>query len=137
MQITSAQSRRRARIEIIPLIDIMFFLLATFIMVSLSMIKNLGVPVNLPSAFSAKSNDGKPSASVSVSKEGKLFWNKEEMILGALPAKLRDLLATDPDPKISIHGDKESNFGLVVSVLDVARKAGVKHTALRTLGGGK
>jgi biopolymer transport protein ExbD len=48
--IPSPRGQKRARIEIIPLIDIMFFLLATFVMVSLSMVKNQGIPVRLPSA---------------------------------------------------------------------------------------
>ena len=50
MKITSPVSRKKARIEIIPLIDIMFFLLATFVMVSMSMVKNQGIAVNLPKA---------------------------------------------------------------------------------------
>lgn len=49
-KIPSPRSNKRARIEIIPLIDIIFFLLATFVMVSLSMVQNRGIPVTLPAA---------------------------------------------------------------------------------------
>jgi biopolymer transport protein ExbD len=137
MQLPSPQTRRRARIEIIPLIDIMFFLLATFIMVSLSMIKNLSVPINLPAAHSAKTDQDKPAAAISVDKDGKIFWNKEASSLDQLPARLRGLVAADPDPKVFIHGDKAADFGTVVSVLDAVRKAGIKRTSIRTSPGKK
>jgi biopolymer transport protein ExbD len=132
MKIPSPVARRRARIEIIPLIDIMFFLLATFIMVSLSMIKNVSVPINLPAAHSAKADSSKAPVAVTVTKDGKIYWNKEETTLEALPAKLQVLAASDSDAKVFIHGDKKADFGSVVSVLDLIRQAGIKHTAIRT-----
>jgi biopolymer transport protein ExbD len=132
MKIPSPVARRRARIEIIPLIDIMFFLLATFIMVSLSMIKNVSVPINLPAAHSAKADSRKASVAVTVTKDGKIYWNKEETTLEALHEKLQAMAASDSDAKVFIHGDKKADFGSVVSVLDLIRQAGIKHTAIRT-----
>lgn len=132
MKIPSPQARRRARIEIIPLIDIMFFLLATFIMVSLSMIKNVAVPINLPSAHSAKSDNSKAPVAVTITKEGKIYWNKDETTLEAIPEKLKALADSDSEAKVFIHGDKKAEFGLVVSVMDDIRRAGIKHTAIRT-----
>ena len=135
MQIPSTQARRRARIEIIPLIDIMFFLLATFVMVSLSMIQNSSIPVALPSAHSGKPDSGLSSVTVTVTREGKIFWNKTETDLAGLPEKLRALTVSDGDAKVFIHGDKKSDFGLVVSVLDAVKRAGIEHTAIRTTAG--
>ncbi len=132
MRIPSPVARRRARIEIIPLIDIMFFLLATFIMVSLSMIQNQGLPVNLPSASSARADSSKPSVALSVTSEGRIYWNKEEVPMDSLAGRLQGLAASDPDAKVIINGDRKSDFGTVVAVLDAARKAGIKHTAIRT-----
>jgi biopolymer transport protein ExbD len=132
MKIPNPQARRRARIEIIPLIDIMFFLLATFIMVSLSMIKNVSVPISLPAAHSAISDTAKAPVAVTVTKDGKIYWNKEETTLEALPAKLKALADSDGDAKVFIHGDKKADFGSVVVVLDAIRQAGIKHTAIRT-----
>jgi len=132
MKIPNPQVRRRARIEIIPLIDIMFFLLATFIMVSLSMIKNVSVPINLPAAHSAKVDSGKASVAITVTKDGKIYWNKEETTLEALPEELKALSASDNDAKVFVHGDKKADFGSVVSVLDLIRQAEIKHTAIRT-----
>lgn len=135
MIIPSSQPRRRARIEIIPLIDIMFFLLATFIMVSLSMIQNQSVPVNLPSARSAQTDQAKSSTAITVTQEGKIYFNKVETTLEALPAQLKQLAASEADPKVLIHGDKKADLGTVVSVLDAVRRAGIKHTAIRTMTG--
>ncbi len=132
MRIPSPAARRRARIEIIPLIDIMFFLLATFIMVSLSMIQNQGLPVNLPSASSAKADSSHPSAALSVTSDGRVYWNKEEVTMDSLTGRLQGLAGSDPDAKVIINGDKKADFGTVVAVLDAARKAGIRHTAIRT-----
>lgn len=132
MKIPSPVARRRARIEIIPLIDIMFFLLATFIMVSLSMIKNVSVPINLPAAHSTKADSSKALVAITVDKDGKIYWSKEETTLEALPEKLKALVDSDNDAKVFIHGDKKADFGSVVSVLDLIRQAGIKRTAIRT-----
>lgn len=135
MRIASPYTRKKARIEIIPLIDIMFFLLATFIMVSLSMIKNESVPVSLPSAQSSKTSNDKSPVGITVTKDGKVFWNKEEVGLDGLPDKLKALVNLDPEAKVFIHGDKKADFGSVVTVLDDVRQAGIKHTAIRTTKG--
>jgi biopolymer transport protein ExbD len=135
MLIPSIHPRRRARIEIIPLIDIMFFLLATFIMVSLSMIQNQSVPVNLPSARSAQADRAKNLTAITVTQEGKIYFNKAETTLEALPGQLKELAASEGDARVLIHGDKKADFGTVVSVLDAVRRAGIKHTAIRTITG--
>ena len=84
---------KRARIEIIPLIDIIFFLLATFIMVSLSMTKNQGVQVALPSASSAASlgdqQEMEKAVTLTVTDKGDIFYNKDKITLAQLPLKLQ------------------------------------------------
>ena len=76
MKIPAAYQRKRARIEIIPLIDIMFFLLATFVVVSLSMIRNEGITVRLPSAKSATQVERSASITVSISEAGEIYLDK-------------------------------------------------------------
>jgi biopolymer transport protein ExbD len=132
VRIPSTAGRKRARIEIIPLIDIMFFLLATFIMVSMSMIKNQGMPVNLPAAHASQADSAKASAALSVTQDGQIFWDKQAVSLDELPDKLKALAAADPDAKVFIHGDKKAEFGMVVQVLDAVRRSGIKHSAIRT-----
>src|SRR6266566_2660408 len=66
-----------ARIEIIPLIDIMFFLLAAFMLVSLSMVNMKSVKVNLPTAVASNSDTKKDFLDISVDKSGSLFVDKK------------------------------------------------------------
>ena len=84
---------KRARIEIIPLIDIIFFLLATFIMVSLSMSKNQGVQVALPTAASAASlgDDTEKAVTLIVTVKGDVFYNKEKNSIAQFPLRLKTL----------------------------------------------
>lgn len=124
--------RKRARIEIIPLIDIVFFLLATFVMVSLSMIKNNGVTVHLPSASSATAQDRKLSVTVTVTEGGQLYLDKEKISSSALPARLKALKEKDPDLKVFINGDEKAAFGSAVKVLDEVRRLGITRVAIQT-----
>jgi biopolymer transport protein ExbD len=98
--IPSPRKVRKARIEIIPLIDIIFFLLATFVMVSLSMIKNRGIPVNLPAASSATAQERKDYTAITVTKEGDLYFNKEAMSLEGIVERLRLLKLNEADPPV-------------------------------------
>ena len=81
MKIPAAYQRKRARIEIIPLIDIMFFLLATFVVVSLSMIRNEGITVRLPTAQSATQEERSASITVSISEAGEIYLDKDKVAL--------------------------------------------------------
>ena len=132
MKIPSPRIARRARIEIIPLIDIMFFLLATFVMVSLSMVKNQGMPVKLPVASSSAPQDRKDYTSITVNDKGDFFFNKEPIARADLGPRLAALKSTQPDPKIFINGDAKAEFDNVVAVLDETRKAGISKVAIET-----
>ena len=127
---------KRARIEIIPLIDIIFFLLATFIMVSLSMTKNQGVQVSLPMAGSAASlgdqSEVEKAVTLSVTDKGDVFYNKEKITLAQLPMKLQTLKSTSKDPKVIINSDAGADFKHVVGVLDEVRKIGIGKVGINT-----
>jgi biopolymer transport protein ExbD len=132
MNIPSLRSRKRVRIEIIPLIDVIFFLLATFMMVSLSMVKNNGIKVNLPVAATSAPQERNDRTTISVTKDGDLFFNKEELQLSELPARLQQLKAEQADPKVFINGDEKAFFGSAVEVLDDLRKVGITKVAIDT-----
>ena len=127
---------KRARIEIIPLIDIIFFLLATFIMVSLSMTKNQGVQVALPTASSAASlgdqQEMEKAVTLSVNGKGDIFYNKEKITIAQLPLKLQTLKATSQDPKVILNSDADADFKHVVAVLDEVRKIGIGKVGINT-----
>jgi biopolymer transport protein ExbD len=133
---TTTTGPKRARIEIIPLIDIIFFLLATFIMVSLSMTKNQGVQVALPTAGSAASLGDQPemekAVTLSVNAKGEVFWNKEKITIAQLPMRLQTFKATAKDPKVVINSDGGADFKHVVAVLDEVRRIGIAKVGINT-----
>jgi biopolymer transport protein ExbD len=136
MKIPSASHKRRARIEIIPLIDIIFFLLATFVMVSLSMVKNQGIPVNLPKAKMGQVQEKEAGATVTVTitESNRLYLDKELVDTQTLPERLKTLQAQQPDLRVVFNGDELAYFGDVVRALDQTRRAGIERVAIQTTG---
>ena len=130
--IPSPRSKKRARIEIIPLIDIIFFLLATFVMVSLSMVKNRGIAVNLPTAATGAAQERSEFATISINATGELFFNKQPVDDAQLDAALRQLLAQNSEPRVFINGDTKAEFGKAIAVLDAVRKLGITKVAIET-----
>ena len=128
-----AYNFKRARIEIVPLIDVIFFLLATFVMVSLSMTKNQGVQVQLPNASTAeKIEDRDKAATLTVRQNGEIFFNKDKVTMAQLPFKLQTYKAGVKDPKVVVSAEANSNFRNVVAVLDEARKVGILKVGIST-----
>ena len=124
MTVTSPIPKHKARIEIIPLIDIMFFLLASFMMVSLSQVSMKGWKVNLPEGKSGEVQNKKDYISLSVDKEGTYYFDKEVIALEAIHGKLVQLYRQNPEAKIFIRGDAEAVHGNVTRMLDQIRASG-------------
>ena len=128
-----AYAFKRARIEIVPLIDVIFFLLATLVMVSLSMTKNQGVPVQLPGASTAeKIEDRDKAVTLTVCRNGEIFFNKDKVTVAQLPFKLQTYKAASKDPKIVVSAEANADFRHVVAVLDEARKVGILKVGIST-----
>lgn len=132
MKITLPVNRRRARIEIIPLIDIVFFLLATFVMVSLSMVSNQGISVNLPKASTGQLEDQSKSVTLTVNDQGNIFVDKSMSTFEEMSHHLAQLKAMHPDIKVFINGDDKAFFGQAVAVLDEVRRLGITKVSIRT-----
>lgn len=132
MKLKSRDRRREARIEIIPLIDIMFFLLATFVMVSTAMIKNKGITVHLPASDTSEKSERKDYASLSITENGDYFLDKEPVSAEQLDQKLRVLKESNPDPKIFLNGDKKAQLDKLVAALDAVRRNGISKVGLET-----
>lgn len=132
MNIPSPRGTRRARIEIVPLIDIIFFLLATFVMVSLSMIKNQGIPVNLPSAASSSAQERKDFSAITVTAAGEYFFNKDAVTLEQLVERLKTVRSAEAEPRVFINADEKAEFGKASAVLDEVRKLGISKVAIET-----
>ena len=124
MRFASPIPHKKARIEIIPLIDIMFFLLASFMMVSLSQVTLKGMKVNLPTGASGQVQNKKDYVSLSVDKDGYYYFDKEKIALEAILPRLQQVYKTNPEAKIFIRGDAEAVHGNVTRMLDQIRSSG-------------
>ena len=120
---------RKARIEIIPMIDIIFFLLVFFMVSTLSMTINRGLPVNLPKAASSQ-QDLRESFNVTVTPDGSLFLNKEPISLAELSQRVKAGLEKEPELMVIITADDEARHGAIVAVMDEVRLAGVSRLAI-------
>lgn len=129
MEVASPIPKKHARIEIIPLIDIMFFLLASFMMVSLSQTTMKGMKVNLPTGSSGQTQSKKDYVSFSVDRDGYVYWDKDKINYEDVPNKLRGLYQTNPEAKIFIRGDAEALHGNVTRLLDQIRSTGFTKVA--------
>jgi len=118
-----------ARIEIIPLIDIMFFLLAAFVLVSLSAVNMKSMKVDLPTATAAAPVTGHDFANISVDKAGLVYLDAKPIGNHELVAALSTLRSTHPDPRVFISGDKDVRHGDVIRVLDLVRSTGIQKVA--------
>ena len=132
MEIPSPRAQKRARIEIIPLIDIIFFLLATFVMVSLSMVKQKGIEVNLPPAATGREQTRDDTTVITVNAEGRLFFNREPIERAGLGGRLLALKKVQSDPKVYLNGDEKAPLGLAMAVLDEVRQAGIVKVSIAT-----
>jgi biopolymer transport protein ExbD len=132
MRISSPFPKRRSRIVIIPLIDIMFFLLASFMMISLQMSRTENIKVRLPSAMEAK-QDYKPNmVNIAVDKSGDVWLEKKEISLTALGSTLSNRFSADPQLPVYISGDRDTLHGEMVKVYQTVRAAGIQNVAFIT-----
>ena len=125
MKLRKTRASRRGRIEIIPMIYVMFFLLATFMLASLSMQNLHSLPVNLPKGKAAPMQ-AKTPVTLTVTKEGKIFIDKTPVTLDSMQAVLAAKLKK-PDSSIIISADTAARNGLVVEAMLRARQAGAAH----------
>src|SRR4026209_2118523 len=101
-------AENEARIEIVPLIDIMFFLLAAFMLVSLSMVNMKSVKVHLPTATQATAETQRDFLNISVDKAGAMFLDKKLVGQNELAGALALMHATNASLRVFISGDKEA-----------------------------
>ena len=129
MKIGSPLPRKKARIEIIPLIDIMFFLLAAFMMASLTMIRMQSIKMDLPTATMA-TRDFKPDIiNIAVDKAGDIFIDKKPMNVVELRSYLSNKFQLNTNVPVYISGDKDATHGSIIRVLDIVRREGIQKVS--------
>src|SRR5215813_7281009 len=125
MKVASPVPHKRARIEIIPLIDIMFFLLASFMMVSLSQTHMKGIRVNLPAAIAPPPSQVKDYVSIKVREGNVVTFDNQIVTDDQVLPHLFELHRANPEIKVSISADLMAMHGDVIAVLDKVRSAGI------------
>jgi biopolymer transport protein ExbD len=129
MKIGSPLPHKKARIEIIPLIDIMFFLLASFMLASLNMIRLQSVKMDLPTARTAKQDFKADLVNVSVGKGGEVYVEKNQVTLVELQKYLDDKVKISTNVPVFISADKDARHGYVTRVLNVVHGCGIQKVS--------
>ncbi len=125
MKLRRSRSYRRGRIEIIPMIDVMFFLLVTFMLASLSMQSLNSMAVNLPKG-DAGSLERKEPVTLTITGDRKIFLGKTPVTLESIAPTLKVLLHGN-DRGLIVNADSAAPEGLVVEAMLQAQHAGVEH----------
>jgi biopolymer transport protein ExbD len=114
------------QINIVPMIDVVFAILTFFIMSSLFLTKSEGLPVNLPKAQTAQSQQ-QTKLTVTVDEKGNAFLNRQPTTVQELPAKVKAAMANQPEALVLINADEKVPHGQVIAVMDQLRTVqGVK-----------
>jgi biopolymer transport protein ExbD len=129
LKLHSPLPEKKTRLEIIPLIDVMFFLLASFMMVSLTMTKQQTIKVNLPVASAAQSDFKPDMINLAVNAQGDIFYNKEAITLPALETELSKRFGKDPNTPVYISADVNTRWADQVKALDIAKRVGFTKVA--------
>jgi len=123
--------KKKPRIEIIPMIDTMFFLLVFFMIATLSMTIQHGMPVSLPTAESSTDKMAE-HVSLTLTREGRLYYNKEAITLQELEMRLANLRQSSSDPSLLINADEQVPHGRVIKVMDLIRLSGITSMGIAT-----
>jgi biopolymer transport protein ExbD len=119
-----ARTRKASRIEIIPMIDVMMFLLVFFVLISLNALPALGLRVALPYAANPAHLDIMRRVTLTLTADGNVYLDGEKTTLEAITERLR-ALSRDAKLTVIISGDRDARLQPLVSVLDALKRAGI------------
>ena len=131
MKLRSLRVESQPKIMIIPMIDIIFFLLVFFMMSTLYMVEQRTLPVNLPQASAAQSDMAK-NVAITVAKDGAIYVDQEQIPTELFKARIQAQLARQNDTAFILRADKQAEYGRVVMILDELKAVGVKKVAVAT-----
>jgi biopolymer transport protein ExbD len=129
MRIGTPIPHKKARLEIIPLIDVMFFLLASFMLVSMTMLQLRSLKMSLPTAAAARPGLKPDMINLRVDALGDVFVEKNRTSRPDLWTTLTNRFASDTNLSVYITGDAEATHGVIIDVLDFVRQSGVSKVA--------
>ena len=132
------EGKKKARIEIIPLIDVIFFLLATFVLFTLSLDRIKSLPVQLPVANPSPTQvKDDETVTLQVSDTGVYYWkigtaSAEQLGVNEIGPRLQQYKSQNKNPRVLIAGDNLAKFGATVRALDEVRKAEIEQVSVET-----
>jgi len=130
MKVRARRAPEEAEIIIIPMIDTMMFLLMFFIVASLAMVVQNGLPVNLPKASTGVQHSAQ-NLTITVARDNTIHLNTKAITLDNETDELKALNVGD-GTLVIINADAHVEHGLVTTVMDNARKAGIERFAIAT-----
>lgn len=135
MKLRNYRETKQPDLNIIPMIDIMFFLLVFFILSTMYMVEQKTIPVNLPQATSA-AIDNKTNFTVTLKDDGSIYLEDQQTDIQTLLMQATKEQKNNPSFAIIIRADKDINYDKVVSFIDTLKKAGITRFGLATNGAG-
>lgn len=117
-------------VMIIPMIDIMLFLLIFFMLSTMYMVETNSIMVSLPSAKSTTVETRKDIVSITVTKDGNVLFGKDTVPNEAVAEKIQATLQDNADAIFVLRGDKKVEYEYVVQVLDILKRSGAKHVSI-------
>lgn len=122
-------NRKRPRLEIIPMVDVMTFLIVFFMLFTTFRTNPAGLNIRLPRAATA-THQGATRIVVAIDRSGELYLNDRKTTLARLKADIEDRIRKDPNEVVIIRADSVTKYSKLVEVMDTARLAGATHLAL-------
>lgn len=135
MKLRNYRETKQPDLNIIPMIDIMFFLLVFFMLSTMYMVEQKTIPVNLPQATSA-TIDNKTNFTVTLKDDGSIYLEDQQTDIQTLLMQATKEQKNNPSFAIIIRADKDINYDKVVSFIDTLKKAGITRFGLATNGVG-
>jgi biopolymer transport protein ExbD len=131
MKLRSLRIEKQPELMIIPMIDIIFFLLVFFMMSTLYMVEQHTIPVHLPQAAAAQQERAE-NINITVLQDGKVMFDQEEIPLSLLQKRISIEQAKQPENIFVVRADKEAEYGQFVAVLDELKLSGARRVAVAT-----
>ena len=122
--------KKRSRINVTPLIDVLFILLI-FFMVSSSFIEQPGMKLELP-AIKSKESVRVENLVMTISKDGSLRLGEKPVEMGNLSAAIRDMIPNIEEKTLVLKADKDAAHGLIVQIMDIAKRSGLQKIVIGT-----
>jgi len=128
---TTTQRREDLRVEITPLIDVVFLLLI-FFTITTTFVTTPGIRVKLPKAAASETQLDEQDATVALTRDGGILFSHREVAMDDLAAELLRLATSNPDTLVIVQADEAVEHGRVVEVMDLAKRHGLNRLAIAT-----